>query len=222
MASSTHCSEQYRVAVVCIDYPRPELDNTANYLEAAYLSSSFRNSPRPNKPLEVGIPDRVTDEVFIAMSKALNFINPDELSMQCILIALNRFLQEKHGSKMAFLDGNPPERLCMPIVDHIQSQGGEVRLNSRIQKIDLNEDGTVKNFILNNGNVIEGDAYEYYNPNQSMLELVFAPAEEWISRSNEEIIDATMKELAKLFPDEISADQSKAKILKYHIVKTPR
>lgn len=27
------------------------------------------------------------------MSKALNFINPDELSMQCILIALNRFLQ---------------------------------------------------------------------------------------------------------------------------------
>jgi len=35
----------------------------------------------------------VTDEVFIAMSKALNFINPDELSMQCILIALNRFLQ---------------------------------------------------------------------------------------------------------------------------------
>lgn len=31
--------------------------------------------------------------MFIAMSKALNFINPDELSMQCILIALNRFLQ---------------------------------------------------------------------------------------------------------------------------------
>lgn len=40
-----------------------------------------------------GVPDRVTTEVFIAMSKALNFINPDELSMQCILIALNRFLQ---------------------------------------------------------------------------------------------------------------------------------
>lgn len=35
----------------------------------------------------------MTKEVFIAMSKALNFINPDELSMQVILIALNRFLQ---------------------------------------------------------------------------------------------------------------------------------
>ncbi|NP_001275791.1 phytoene desaturase [Citrus sinensis] len=435
--------------VVCVDYPRPDIDNTSNFLEAAYLSSSFRTSPRPSKPLKVviagaglaglstakyladaghkpllleardvlggkvaawkdgdgnwyetglhiffgaypniqnlfgelgindrlqwkehsmifampnkpgefsrfdfpevlpaplngilailrnnemltwpekvkfaigllpaiiggqayveaqdgltvqewmrkqGVPDRVTTEVFIAMSKALNFINPDELSMQCILIALNRFLQEKHGSKMAFLDGNPPERLCLPIVEHIQSLGGDVRLNSRVQRIELNDDGTVKNFLLTNGNVIDGDAYvfatpvdilklqlpenwkemayfkrleklvgvpvinihiwfdrklkntydhllfsrssllsvyadmsltckEYYNPNQSMLELVFAPAEEWISCSDSEIIDATMKELAKLFPDEISADQSKAKIVKYHVVKTPR
>eukprot|EP00268_Persea_americana_P011413 TRINITY_DN1482_c0_g1_i1.p1 TRINITY_DN1482_c0_g1~~TRINITY_DN1482_c0_g1_i1.p1 ORF type:complete len:499 (-),score=95.12 TRINITY_DN1482_c0_g1_i1:1092-2588(-) len=435
--------------VVCVDYPRPELDNTANFLEAAYLSSTFHTSPRPNKPLTVvvagaglaglstakyladaghkpilleardvlggkvaawkdsdgdwyetglhiffgaypniqnlfgelgindrlqwkehsmifampnkpgefsrfdfpevlpaplngiwailknsemltwpekvrfaigllpamvggqpyveaqdgltvkewmkkqGVPDRVNEEVFIAMSKALNFINPDELSMQCILIALNRFLQEKHGSKMAFLDGSPPERLCMPIVDYIQSLGGEVRLNSRIQKIELNNDKTVKHFVLANGNIIKGDVYviaapvdivklllpqewkeipyfkrleklvgvpvinvhiwfdrklkntydhllfsrssllsvyadmsvtckEYFDPNRSMLELVFAPAEEWIARSDAEIIEATMKELAKLFPDEIAADQSRAKILKYHVVKTPR
>jgi len=32
-----------------------------------------------------------------------------------------------------------------------------------------------------------------------------------------------MGELAKLFPDdEIAADQTKAKILKYYLVKTPR
>jgi 15-cis-phytoene desaturase len=55
-----------------------------------------------------------------------------------------------------------------------------------------------------------------------MLELVFAPADKWITRSDEDIIDATMGELAKLFPNEIAADQSKAKILKYHVVKTPR
>lgn len=240
-----------------------------------------------------GVPDRVNDEVFIAMSKALNFINPDELSMQCILIALNRFLQEKHGSKMAFLDGNPPERLCKPIVDHIESLGGEVWVNSRTQKIELNPDGTVKHFLLSSGNIISGDVYviatpvdilklllpqewkdilyfkkleklvgvpvinvhiwfdrklkntydhllfsrspllsvyadmsvtckEYYDPDRSMLELVFAPAEQWISCSDQEIVDATMQELAKLFPDEIAADQSKAKILKYHVVKTPR
>lgn len=40
-----------------------------------------------------GVPDRVNDEVFIAMAKALNFIDPDDLSMTVVLTALNRFLQ---------------------------------------------------------------------------------------------------------------------------------
>ena len=41
------------------------------------------------------IPERVNDEVFIAMSKALNFIGPDEISSTVLLTALNRFLQKK-------------------------------------------------------------------------------------------------------------------------------
>lgn len=61
-----------------------------------------------------GIPARVTGEVFLAMSKALGFIGPEKLSMQCVLIALNRFLQEGSGSRIAFLDGSPTERLCQP------------------------------------------------------------------------------------------------------------
>ncbi len=55
-----------------------------------------------------------------------------------------------------------------------------------------------------------------------MLKLVFAPADKWITQSDKDIIDATMGELAKLFPDERAADQTKAKILEYHVVKTPR
>ena len=39
------------------------------------------------------MPERVNDEVFIAMAKALNFIDPDDLSMTVVLTALNRFLQ---------------------------------------------------------------------------------------------------------------------------------
>jgi len=33
-----------------------------------------------------------------------------------------------------------------------------------------------------------------------MLELVFAPAEKWINRSEEDIVAETMRELEKLFP----------------------
>ena len=39
---------------------------------------------------------------------------------------------------------------------------------------------------------------EYEDPNRSMLELVFAPAKDWINRSDQDIVDATMEELKKL------------------------
>ncbi len=36
-------------------------------------------------------------------------------------------------------------------------------------------------------------AQEYQSTEKSMLELVFAPAEDWIGRSDEDIIAATMQ-----------------------------
>lgn len=236
------------------------------------------------------IPERVNKEVFIAMSKALNFIDPDEISSTVLLTALNRFLQEKNGSKMAFLDGAPPERLCQPLVKYIENKGGEVHLNSPLRKILLNTDGTVSSFQISDSKDIHADAYvsampvdifklllpkewenieifnnlkglrgvpvinihlwfdrkltdidhllfsrspllsvyadmsitckEYEDPNQSMLELVFAPAKDWIGRSDEEILTATLEELKKLFPMHFTGS-NQAKLRKYKIVKTP-
>lgn len=60
---------------------------------------------------------------------------------------------------MAFLDGAPPERLCQPVVDHFKALGGEVRLNARVKSIELNEDGTVKHYLLQDGSTVEGDVY---------------------------------------------------------------
>jgi 15-cis-phytoene desaturase len=60
---------------------------------------------------------------------------------------------------MAFLDGAPTERLCQPIVDHFTALGGEVRFNSRLKEFVLNEDGTVKHYLLTNGEIVEGDVY---------------------------------------------------------------
>ena len=70
---------------------------------------------------------------------------------------------------------------------------------------------------------------EYYDPEKSMLELVFAPCSplaggntNWMTKTDDEIIAATMKELERLFPLEIAADGSKAKLLKFAVVRTPR
>ncbi|CAM9541346.1 unnamed protein product [Discosporangium mesarthrocarpum] len=239
-----------------------------------------------------GVPDRVNEEVFIAMAKALNFIDPDNLSMTVVLTALNRFLQETHGSKMAFLDGPPPTRLCQPMADHMLARGGELHMNSRISEILINEDLTVNGLRMQDGSVVEADVYVstmpvdlfklilpepwkgipyfkklegltgvpvinihmwfdrklttvdhllfsrspllsvyadmaltckgYRDDDKSMLELVFAPAKDWIGRPDEEIIDATMDELYRLFPNELSKDGSKAKLLKSAVVKTPQ
>ena len=243
-----------------------------------------------------GVSEEVQQDIFIAASKSLNFINPDEISAVVLLTALSRFLQQKDGSKMAFLDGAPTERLCQPMVDYITSGGGEVRLNAPLKEIMLNADGTVKGFLMRGLNgaadyVETADLYvsamsvdvmkvmlpqpwkqieyfqkldglegvpvinlqlwfdrkltdidqllfsrssllsvyadmsntcrEYANPNRSMLELVLAPAKDWISKSNEEILAVTMSELEKLFPAHFGGENP-AKLLKYHVVKTPR
>ncbi|TAF53002.1 MAG: FAD-dependent oxidoreductase [Oscillatoriales cyanobacterium] len=242
----------------------------------------------------VPVPPRVEKEVFIAMSKALNFIDPHEISATILLTALNRFLQETKGSKMAFLDGSPTERLCQPMVDYITERGGEVRLNAPIREFLLEDDNTVRGFQIGGvkgaqSEVLTADLYvsampvdplklmmpkpwgemdyfkkleglegvpvinvhlwfdrkltdidhllfsrspllsvyadmsntcrEYANPDKSMLELVLAPAKDWIGKSDADIVAATMAELEKLFPDQIPEP---AKLLKYHVVKTPR
>ncbi|MEY2976173.1 MAG: 15-cis-phytoene desaturase [Prochlorotrichaceae cyanobacterium] len=239
-----------------------------------------------------GIPERVNDEVFIAMAKSLNFIGPDEISATIILTAMNRFLQERYGSKMAFLDGAPPERLCQPLVDYISDRGGEVRLNAPIQEFVLNADHSVKGFrITGESELFTADCYvsampvdplklmlpepwrampyfqqldglegvpvinlhlwfdrkltdidhllfsrsdllsvyadmsntcrEYANPDRSMLELVLAPAQDWIGQSDEAIVAATMEELRKLFPQHFGTENP-AQLLKSKVVKTPR
>jgi len=61
---------------------------------------------------------------------------------------------------------------------------------------------------------------EYEDPNRSMLELVFAPAHEWIGRPDGEIIAATLAELERLFPEHFTGDNP-AQLRKSKVVKTP-
>ena len=257
-----------------------------------------------------GMPERINEEVFIAMAKALDFIDPDKLSMTVVLTAMNRFLNESNGLQMAFLDGNQPERWCKPTADYVEKRGGKIVLNAPVKEIVTNDDGTIKHLLLRSGEKVVADEYvsampvdivkrmlptkwqtmpyfrqldelegipvinlhmwfdrklkavdhlcfsrspllsvyadmsvtckEYADPNKSMLELVFAPCSplaggniNWIGKSDEEIIDATMGELARLFPTEIANDDKwpatskqgpngQARLLKYSVVKVPR
>lgn len=61
---------------------------------------------------------------------------------------------------------------------------------------------------------------EYEDPNRSMLELVFAPAKDWIGRPDDEIVAATMEELKRLFPMHFTGEDQ-AQLRKSIVVKTP-
>jgi len=247
-----------------------------------------------------GMPRRINDEIFIAMGKALDFIDPDKLSMTVVLTAMNRFINEADGSQTAFIDGNQPDRLCAPMVSHVKAAGGEVRTGAPVSEILTNEDGSVvtadyyvsampvdvlKRLIPTKWSTmpyfrqfdeLEGipvinlhmwfdrkldsvdhlcfsrspllsvyadmstTCKEYLSDTESMLELVFAPCSplaggntNWIAKTDEEIIDATMGELARLFPTEIANDdrwpstskqspQGQARLKKFAVVKVPR
>jgi 15-cis-phytoene desaturase len=49
--------------------------------------------------VKYGMPARINEEIFVAMAKALDFIDPDKLSMAVVLTAMNRFINEQHGSE---------------------------------------------------------------------------------------------------------------------------
>jgi len=61
---------------------------------------------------------------------------------------------------------------------------------------------------------------EYEDPDRSMLELVFAPAKDWIGRSDDDIVAATLEELKRLFPMHFTGD-NQAVLRKAIVVKTP-
>ena len=72
-----------------------------------------------------GVPARVNDEVFIAMAKALNFIDPDDLSMTVVLTALNRFLQVSVLCKpcaVVFMQCPALYGICAPAFYNVQLQ----------------------------------------------------------------------------------------------------
>eukprot|EP00523_Entomoneis_sp_CCMP467_P009291 CAMPEP_0168722618 /NCGR_PEP_ID=MMETSP0724-20121128/2691_1 /TAXON_ID=265536 /ORGANISM="Amphiprora sp., Strain CCMP467" /LENGTH=585 /DNA_ID=CAMNT_0008769297 /DNA_START=99 /DNA_END=1856 /DNA_ORIENTATION=- len=253
-----------------------------------------------------GMPERINDEIFIAMGKALDFIDPDQLSMSVILTAMNRFINEADGSQTAFLDGNQPDRLCEPILQHVRARGGQVQTGTPIVEINVNdEDHTIQSLTTADGRTIEADYYvsampvdvlkrlipkpwstlpyfrqldelegipviniqlwfdrklqavdglcfsrspllsvyadmsvcceEYASDTNSMLELVFAPCStdagadrNWMAASDEDIVQATLEELARLFPQEIILDNdnnnknSGAQLVKSTVVRVPR
>ena len=93
------------------------------------------------------------------MAKALDFTDPDRMSMTVILTAMNRFINEADGSQTAFLDGNQPDRVCAPIAEHVRAAGGDVLVEKPLERIDVNDDGSIAKIVLRGGEEVVADEY---------------------------------------------------------------
>eukprot|EP00980_Cylindrotheca_fusiformis_P001067 scaffold293_cov135-Cylindrotheca_fusiformis.AAC.7 len=231
--------------------------------------------------------------------------------MSVILTAMNRFINEADGSQTAFLDGNQPDRLCQPMVDHITAGSGQVHTGKPICSIEVvknsnnissSDPPVIESLKLSDGSRVKADYYvsampvdvvkklipkewstmpyfaqlnelegipviniqiwfdkklkksvdglcfsrspllsvyadmstccdEYASSDASMLELVFAPCtpavgadRNWIAATDEEIVNATLSELERLFPLEIGpgAGNDAAKVVKSTVVRVPK
>ena len=93
------------------------------------------------------------------MAKALDFTDPDRMSMTVILTAMNRFINEADGSQTAFLDGNQPDRVCAPIAEHVRAAGGDVLVEKPLDRIEVAEDGSIAKIVLRGGEEVVADEY---------------------------------------------------------------
>ena len=89
----------------------------------------------------------------------MDFIDPDKLSMTVVLTAMNRFLNEDNGLQMAFLDGNQPDRLCEPMKQSIEKNGGSVTVGSPVKEIVTDDDGNVEYLLMRSGEKVVADEY---------------------------------------------------------------
>jgi len=123
-----------------------------------------------------GMPETVNEEIFIAMAKALDFTDPDRMSMTVILTAMNRFINEADGSQTAFLDGNQPDRVCAPIAEHVRAAGGDVLVEKPLDRIEVAEDGSIAKIVLRGGEEVIADEYVSALPVDVLKRVV---PEEW-------------------------------------------
>ena len=151
-----------------------------------------------------GMPERINEEIFIAMGKASacrairrnsaqdapttcrrsTSSLPDKLSMTVVLTAMNRFINEADGSQTAFLDGNQPDRLCAPMAAHVEARGGEVRVGAPVREIVVGPaSGRVQKLRLGDGSEVVADMYVSAAP-VDIFKKMMPPARSPTSRSS--------------------------------------
>ena len=90
----------------------------------------------------MGIDRRMFNKMFMPMTLALKFLEPEAISARIVLEVIGIFLRENNASRIGLLRGAPQQHLIGPMAGFITRHGGCVHSDARVERIELSSDGT--------------------------------------------------------------------------------
>ncbi|MBN1278402.1 MAG: FAD-dependent oxidoreductase [Chlorobium sp.] len=127
-----------------------------------------------------GASEHSLEKLWRAIALAMNFIEPNVISARPMITIFKYFGTDYAATKFAFFRKNPGDSMIEPMRQYIQSKGGKIFIDAKLNRFELNSDETVNCAVLQDGHKIEADAYISALPVHNIKNIV---PNEWLDHS---------------------------------------
>ncbi len=127
-----------------------------------------------------GASEHSLEKLWRAIALAMNFIEPNVISARPMITIFKYFGTDYAATKFAFFCKNPGDSMIEPMRQYIQTRGGRIFVDAKLNRFELNSDETVKCAVLQDGQKIEADAYISALPVHNIKNIV--PGE-WLNHA---------------------------------------
>ena len=127
-----------------------------------------------------GASEHSLEKLWRAIALAMNFIEPNVISARPMITIFKYFGTDYAATKFAFFRKNPGDSMIEPMRQYIQTRGGRIFVDAKLNRFELNSDETVKRAVLQDGQKIEADAYISALPVHNIKNIV--PGE-WLNHA---------------------------------------
>ncbi len=111
-------------------------------------------------------------KLWRAIALAMNFIEPNVISARPMITIFKYFGTDYAATKFAFFRKNPGDSMIEPMRQYIQSKGGRIFVDAKLNRFELNSDESIQHAVLHDGHNIEADAYISALPVHNIKKIV--------------------------------------------------
>lgn len=125
-----------------------------------------------------GASEHSLQKLWRAIALAMNFIEPNVISARPMITIFNYFGTNYTATRFAFFRKNPGDSMIEPMRQYIQSKGGRIFVDARLNRFELESDNTVRHAVLSDGHTISADAYISALPVHTVKKVI---PNEWLT-----------------------------------------